>query len=145
MMPPLPQDSKSLLRRHSKVGQIDQMGIFISMENEMIPQILKALADPTRMHIVEFLSRSICGQVNLLDESGAVEGPTAGEVCCHITGADKITSTLSHHLHELEAAGIIKLERKGKTTVCTLIPSALIGLAEHLNNLANGKSQTGCC
>lgn len=119
--------------------------IIISMTNEMSLSVLKALADPTRLHIVEFLSRSICGRVNLIDESGGVEGPTAGEVCCHITGADKINSTISHHLHELESAGIIRLDKRGKTTVCTLIPSALIGLSDHLTSLASGENQTGCC
>ena len=124
---------------------IEVLGKIISMADEITLQALKALADPTRMHIVEFLSRSICGRVNLLDEEGGVEGPTAGEVCCHITGADKINSTISHHLHELEAAGIIRLDRRGKSTVCTLIPSSLVCLSESLTKLASGENQTGCC
>lgn len=115
------------------------------MADETISHVLKALADPTRLHIVEFLAKCACGQVSLLDESGAVEGPTAGEVCCHITGADKITSTVSHHLHELESAGVIKLEKRGKTTVCTLIPSSLAKLSEHFTDLASGNVQSGCC
>lgn len=115
------------------------------MAGETISPLLRALADPTRMHIVEFLAKCACGRANLLDEDGAVEGPTAGEVCCHITGADKITSTVSHHLHELESAGLIKLEKRGKTTVCTLIPSALTKLSEHFTDLASGNSQGGCC
>ena len=121
------------------------LDIIISMAVEMTIQVLKALADPTRLHIVEFLSRSICGRVNILDEEGGVEGPTAGEVCCHITGADKINSTISHHLHELESAGIVRLDKRGKTTVCTLIPSSLVGLSENLSKLASGENQTGCC
>lgn len=120
-------------------------GIVISMIDEMTLTVLKALADPTRLHIVEFLSRSVCGRVNLLDDAGAVEGPTAGEVCCHITGAEKITSTVSHHLHELEAAGVIRLEKRGKTTICTLAPASLISISEHLTKLASGENQTGCC
>ena len=115
------------------------------MANEMTVAVFKALADPTRLHIVEFLSRSICGRVNLLDDQGGVEGPTAGEVCCHITGAEKINSTISHHLHELEAAGIIRLDKRGKTTVCTLIPASLVGLSEQLTSLAKGENQAGCC
>ncbi len=124
---------------------IEVSGTVISMADETTFLILKALADPTRLHIVEFLAKCACGQINLLDESGAVEGPTAGEVCCHITGADKITSTVSHHLHELENAGLVKLEKRGKTTVCTLVPSALNDMALYLTKLASGENQTGCC
>jgi ArsR family transcriptional regulator len=124
---------------------IKMLVILISMADEMTLLVLKALADPTRMHIVEFLAGSVCGRVNILDEEGGVEGPTAGEVCCHITGADKINSTISHHLHELEAAGIVRLDKRGKTTVCTLIPSSLVGLSESLTKLASGDNQSGCC
>src|SRR5256885_2308393 len=86
---------------------IEMYGIIISMTNETSQRALKALSDPTRLHIVEFLSNMCCGTASV-DEEGGVEGPTAGEVCCHITGAQKITSTVSHHLHELEQAGIIE-------------------------------------
>lgn len=103
---------------------------------------LKALADPTRLHIVEFLSGCCCGRATVRDDGG-VEGPTAGEVCCHITGAEKITSTVSHHLHELEEAGLLKLERRGKTTLCILVPSALIDLAKYLSGIATGQLDCG--
>lgn len=105
---------------------------------------LKALADPTRLHIVEFLSHCCCGRA-AVRENGDVEGPTAGEVCCHITGAEKITSTISHHLHELEAAGLIRIEKRGKTAVCTLRPDRLDALAAHLHRLAEGNHRNDCC
>jgi ArsR family transcriptional regulator len=114
------------------------------MTNEMIGASLKALSDPTRLHIVEFLSRCCCGQAAVRD-NGDVEGPTAGEVCCHINGAEKITSTVSHHLHELEAAGLIRMERRGKTSVCTLRPEGLEGLADYLKSLAIGGEENVCC
>src|SRR5260370_1003474 len=62
----------------------------------------KALGDPTRLRIFEFL-RGCCRPV-ALDETGGVSpvnGPTVGEVCCRITGADRATSTISFHLKEL--------------------------------------------
>lgn len=114
------------------------------MADEMIVKALKALADPTRLRIVEFLSGCCCGQAAVRDDGG-VEGPTAGEVCCHITGADKITSTISHHLHELEQAGLVKLERRGKATICTLAPQSLNDLANELTALAAGDGQVNCC
>lgn len=103
----------------------------------------KALSDPTRLHIVEFLSKMCCGCA-AVDEEGGVEGPTAGEVCCHITGAEKISSTVSHHLHELNDAGLIDIERRGKFMVCSLRPEALEALADYLRELAKGTG-SGCC
>ena len=114
------------------------------MADEMILDSLKALSDPTRLHIVEFLSNMCCGRATV-DEEGGIEGPTAGEVCCHITGADKITSTVSHHLHELEAARIIKIERRGKTMVCTLRAKRLLEVSDYLRSLAKPQHPTGCC
>ena len=48
-----------------------------------IAAMCKALGDPTRLRILEFL-RSCCCPV-AVDETGEVrrtQGPTAGEVCC---------------------------------------------------------------
>lgn len=110
----------------------------------MTTRALKALADPTRLHIVEFLSHCCCGRAAVRDDGG-VEGPTAGEVCCHITGAEKITSTVSHHLHELEAAGLISLEKRGKATLCTLRSDNLRRLGEHLIAISTGEQNEDCC
>ena len=107
----------------------------ISMDAEMRARVFKALSDPTRIRIVEFLSSSCCGRAALRPDGG-VENPTAGEVCCYITGANKITSTISHHLHELESVGLIRLEKRGKATLCTISPSRLTDLAEYLTQLA---------
>ncbi len=114
------------------------------MADETKLRALKALADPTRLHIIEFLSHMCCGRA-AVDEDGGVEGPTAGEVCCHITGAEKITSTVSHHLHELEAASLIQIERRGKTMVCTLRPESLEALADYLRALAQEENRGCCC
>ena len=114
------------------------------MANETFEKALKALGDPTRLHIVEFLSQCCCGQAAVRD-TGEVEGPTAGEVCCHLTGADKINSTVSHHLHELEGAGLIRMERRGKTSICTVRPESLTDLSEYLRQLAQGENRERCC
>jgi len=104
----------------------------------------KALSDPTRLHIVEFLSSMCCHRASLDDEGGVV-GSTAGEICCHITGAEKITSTVSQHLKELESAGLIQIERKGKYMVCTLRNEALEELGNSLIALAKANSNDRCC
>lgn len=113
------------------------------MKDEMMVRRLKALGDGTRLHIVELLSDCCCGTAAIRPDGG-VEGPTAGEICCHITGAEKITSTISHHLHELEAAGLVRLEKRGKATVCSLETEAITEVANHLQRLAQGTSGA-CC
>ena len=79
----------------------------------------KALGDPTRLMIFEFLSSCHC-DVAVGDEGEVrpVSGPTVGEVCCQVTGVEKITSTISFHLKELRNAGLITMERRGKHLVC---------------------------
>ena len=111
----------------------------------MIPKAMKALSDPTRYRIVEFLSKMCCGTAAVDDEGGVYEGPTASEVCCQLTGAEKITSTISHHLHELESAGVIRIERRGKHMVCSLRSDTLEALSSQLSNLAKGEDRSGCC
>jgi ArsR family transcriptional regulator, arsenate/arsenite/antimonite-responsive transcriptional repressor len=126
---------------------LEMYGIVISTMNEMSQRAraLKALGDPTRLRIVEFLG--CCPQTLDVSSDGAVratEGPTAGEVCCHITGGDKITSTISHHLHELRDAGLIRIERSGKRMLCCLDREALGALVDYLKPFAQGEDN-GCC
>ena len=105
----------------------------------------KALGDPTRLRIFEFL-RGCCCPV-AVEESGAVrpvDGPTVGEVCCTVTGAEQITSTVSRHLRELKLAGLITIERRGKNMICGVNQSALAELGEYFGAAANTENG-GCC
>ena len=112
------------------------------MNDEMIALAHRALGDPTRFQIVRFLS--CCLRTVEMDDEGGIIGPTAGEVCCHITGATKISSTISHHLHELESAGLIAMERRGKTMLCRLRPETFIQLSESLLLTSQGEPND-CC
>jgi len=111
----------------------------------MIKKALKTISDPSRLHIVEFLSQKCCRTAAVDEDGGVYEGPTASEVCCHLTGVDKINSTISHHLHELEAAGLVRIERKGKKMICTLRPEGVEELADYLRAIAKGELITDCC
>ena len=114
------------------------------MNDETMIQGLKALADPTRLDIVKFLS-NVCCQSVTMQEDGGIEGATAGEVCCYVTGAPKINSTISHHLHELEAAGIIEMTKRGKTTICSLKVERLRELAHQIAGIEVRETTEACC
>src|SRR5437763_946265 len=91
-----------------------------SMEqNKELAGRFRALGDPTRLRIFGFLSQYCCPvAVGEGGEVRPVQGPTVGEVCCSVTGAEKITSTVSFHLKELRNAGLITMERRGKNMIC---------------------------
>jgi ArsR family transcriptional regulator, arsenate/arsenite/antimonite-responsive transcriptional repressor len=118
-------------------------------ENERLDVALmfKALGDPTRLHIFEFL-RSCCCPV-AVEETGDVRpvlGPTVGEVCCHVTGAEQINSKISHHLKELRLAGLITVERRGKNMICGVNREAVAALASYLgSDVSETKDGGACC
>lgn len=95
----------------------------------------KALGDPTRLRIFEFL-RTCCCTVAVGEEGEVrpVDGPTVGEVCCSVTGVDKVTSTVSFHLKELRNAGLITMERRGKNMVCGVDGAGVARLAAYLGD-----------
>ncbi|GAB4460283.1 MAG: hypothetical protein OHK0029_24060 [Armatimonadaceae bacterium] len=95
--------------------------------------MLKALGEPTRLRIFEFL-RGCCCPVAIEGETGdvrPVEGPTVGEVCCQVTGSERVTSTISEHLKELRIAGLIVMEKRGRHMICAPSPTALAQLADY--------------
>lgn len=104
-------------------------------EQKKRADIFKALSDPTRLAIFEML-RSCCPTVSVDEETREVrpvDGPTLGEVCCQLTGAEQITSTFSRHFKELHDAGLVLMERRGKSVVCALNPEGVTALADYLN------------
>jgi DNA-binding transcriptional ArsR family regulator len=106
----------------------------------------KALGDPTRLKIFAFLCRQCCPVA--LGENGdvrPVSGPTVGEVCCHVTGAERINSTISHHLKELRLAGLVTVERRGKNMICGVKRNAVAGLAAYLTGMISDGIGSACC
>ena len=115
------------------------------VNHDRIAAMFKALGDPTRLRIFEFL-RGCCCPV-AVGEGGEVRpvvGPTVGEVCCSVTGADKITSTVSHHLKELRLAGLITVERRGKNMICGVNLEAVALLIDYLGESSLGQARD-CC
>jgi ArsR family transcriptional regulator, arsenate/arsenite/antimonite-responsive transcriptional repressor len=81
--------------------------------------ILKALADPKRFDLLERIARASC--------------PLG---CSEVLPALAISpATLSHHIKELETAGLIKVERQGKFHYLSLRPGILEALIGSLTSL----------
>ena len=109
-----------------------------------IASIFKALGDPTRLQIFDLLRGQCCAVA--LGESGEVrriDGPTVGEVCCRVTGAERINSTISHHLKELRLANLITVERRGKNMICGVNWKSVESVRQYFEILA--PMQEDCC
>ena len=104
--------------------------------------MFRALADPTRLRIFTMLC-SCCCPVSVEEGGGVIPaaGPSAGEVCCTITGSDRITSTISHHLKELRLAGLITVEKRGQRRICAVNKRAVDVLGQWVQSL----TQQECC
>jgi DNA-binding transcriptional ArsR family regulator len=103
-----------------------------------VTPMFRALGDPTRRRIFEFLCERCCPVA--VEETGEVHqirGATVGDVCCHVTGSDKFSSTISFHIKELRLAGLITAERVGKFMVCSIRREAIGALNEYLASLPN--------
>lgn len=82
--------------------------------------LLKALADPRRFELLEQIAKAAC--------------PLG---CAQARAALPISAaTLSHHIKELETAGLILVRREGKFHYLSLRPGVLEALAAVLASLA---------
>lgn len=98
-----------------------------------ITALFRALGDPTRRRIFEFLCERCCPVA--LEDSGEVHpvtGATVGDVCCHVTGSEKFSSTISFHLKELRLAGLITVEKNGKFMVSSVRREAIQAMSDYL-------------
>lgn len=113
------------------------------MEREALVAMCRALGDPTRARIFAFLLECCC-PVAVADDGNVrpVAGATVGEVCCHVTGSDAITSNVSFHLKELRESGLLLSERRGKHIVHSIDRAAVARLAAFFDG---AKRRSGCC
>jgi ArsR family transcriptional regulator, arsenate/arsenite/antimonite-responsive transcriptional repressor len=82
--------------------------------------ILKALADPRRFELLQKIANAGC--------------PLS---CTQARAALPISAaTLSHHVKELETAGLIEVRREGRYHFLSIKPDALAALSDSLASLA---------
>jgi ArsR family transcriptional regulator, arsenate/arsenite/antimonite-responsive transcriptional repressor len=86
--------------------------------------VLRVLADPLRMRIVELLAREQLCTCHIVDETGARQ------------------TNVSNHLRILREAGLVEAEPAGRYTYYRLVPDALDALATLLSTLADGARTT---
>lgn len=84
-----------------------------------LARVFKALGDPTRLAIFELIRDGV--------------DPTAGHSSRELANSvseiasqfDVSLSTVSHHLKELRAAGLIRCQRRGQSIYCSVEPAVL--------------------
>ncbi|MCU0975697.1 MAG: metalloregulator ArsR/SmtB family transcription factor [Steroidobacteraceae bacterium] len=89
--------------------------------------VLSALAQPTRLKIIEVLADG--------DPEGTPAGVIARRVECP-------ASTLSFHLKELAQAGLLEARPRGRFILYAVVPGAFAALAEFIGRLP-GKPESG--
>lgn len=98
-------------------------------EAEELATVLRALADPTRVRLLQYLAES-----------------ASGTACaCHLPDALGITQpTLSHHMRKLHDAGLVERERRGRWVHYTVRPEALARVRSFLDLPVSGVRER-CC
>ena len=90
--------------------------------------LFKALSNPHRLQIFAILSDA-CGP--------GTSCPTGDALQCCVGDLDQqldiAPSTLSHHLKELNHAGLIRMQRAGKQVLCSVNPDTLDQLRSLFN------------
>lgn len=104
------------------------MSKYSTKETERYAAIFKALSNVNRLQI--FLNLCQCCQPGTVCRPEEVEVRCVGELG---SGLDVSASTLSHHIKELNRAGLIKIRRKGQYVECWIDPDVLTDLSQFFN------------
>jgi ArsR family transcriptional regulator len=91
-----------------------------------LARVFKALGDPTRLAIYQIVR----------DVGDPEEGHAPAEIENSIgqiaSKFDLSLSTVSHHIKELRAAGLIRCERRGQSIHCSADPDVLVEVERFL-------------
>ena len=93
--------------------------------NTNLAEMFKALSNPHRL--VLFARLMNCCEPGTRCDVAEERRFCVGELG---EGLEIAASTLSHHLKELNRAGLIEMERRGKNVECWLEPAVLVQLSQ---------------
>ncbi len=99
----------------------------ITAAHHDLSRAFRALANPNRLAIFERIHED--GLCCHTDQKG-------NTVCAIAEDFQLALSTVSHHLKELRAAGLITCERRGQQVVCAINPATLGRVLDILNRSA---------
>lgn len=85
------------------------------VNTEKLSEAFKALSNPNRLEI--FLRLLNCCELGTTCSTEAMTGYCVGELGKNLSVAP---STLSHHIKELQRAGLIDTQRKGQNVECSI-------------------------
>lgn len=104
---------------------IRNMSNYRNIDIKQYSAMFKALSNPNRLQIFNLLT-GCC-------EPGTICNTDEAVSCCvgDLDGQlDIASSTLSHHLKELNHAGLVNMEREGKQILCSVSPATLTQLSD---------------
>ncbi len=97
-------------------------------QQQQIAKLAKALSHPARVAILEHLAKvGVC-----------ISGDIANEL-------PLARATVSQHLQELKAAGLIKGTIEGQTICYCIDPEGYQQLIDHLGGFTTNNKPTSCC
>lgn len=105
------------------------MSNYRTFSAEDLAEIFKALSNPNRLQIFQRLL-SCCAPGTICSAKEAT-GYCVGELGEDLAVAP---STLSHHIKELQRAGLIKTQRRGKNIDCFVDPEKVSVLKEFFSS-----------
>jgi len=98
------------------------MSNYRKLEPNELAESFKALSNPNRLQIFQRLLS--CCELGTVCSAETVTGFCVGELGEDLAVAP---STLSHHIKELQRAGLIKTQRRGKNVEC-FVDAEMVGL-----------------
>jgi len=113
------------------------MSNYKTISLEHYAKIFKALSNPHRLQIFNILTG--CCEPGTLCSTEEMMSYCVGDLNSQLNIA---SSTLSHHLKELNHAGLIEMQRDGKQILCSINPSTLANILDLFSSANSNHSNS---